>query len=183
MRKLRKCMVITSTLLAVVLVLLFIVSYEIGVTYEYEFVDTQDYGSITATVIRGRCLLEYQHVKQTPTPSTGNYRDDAVIEWTAAKFSRNLPLLELSYPPATTYNVAAQGGAFKRTASEGRLIVPILVPILLYLGLWVWVIRKFGKPKPGHCWKCGYNLRGTASDVCPECGVEQVGVQTNFRDA
>lgn len=26
------------------------------------------------------------------------------------------------------------------------------------------------KPKPGYCIRCGYDLRGTASDTCSECG-------------
>ena len=25
-------------------------------------------------------------------------------------------------------------------------------------------------PEPGHCSQCGYDLRGIASDRCPECG-------------
>ena len=35
------------------------------------------------------------------------------------------------------------------------------------------LVWRFGpKPvKPGHC-RCGYDLRGNESGVCPECGVE-----------
>ena len=41
----------------------------------------------------------------------------------------------------------------------------IAIPTLL-----VW--RFWPKPsKPGHC-RCGYDLRGNESGVCPECGVE-----------
>ncbi len=45
------------------------------------------------------------------------------------------------------------------------LFLAVAVPTLL-----VW---RFGrKPvKPGHC-RCGYNLTGNTSGVCPECGVE-----------
>lgn len=27
-------------------------------------------------------------------------------------------------------------------------------------------------PPPGHCWKCGYDLTGNVSGVCPECGTK-----------
>ena len=41
----------------------------------------------------------------------------------------------------------------------------VAIPTLL-----VW--RFWPKPiKPGHC-RCGYNLMGNTSGVCPECGVE-----------
>ncbi len=45
------------------------------------------------------------------------------------------------------------------------LFLAAAVPVLL-----VW--RFWPKPiKPGHC-RCGYDLTGNTSGVCPECGVE-----------
>ena len=45
------------------------------------------------------------------------------------------------------------------------LFAAVAIPTLL-----VW--RFWPKPvKPGHC-RCGYNLTGNTSGVCPECGVE-----------
>ena len=45
------------------------------------------------------------------------------------------------------------------------VFVAVAVPTLL-----VW--RFWPKPiKPGHC-RCGYDLTGNTSGVCPECGVE-----------
>ncbi len=34
------------------------------------------------------------------------------------------------------------------------------------------VVRRFIRRKRGQCIKCGYDLRGTEHEVCPECGVE-----------
>ncbi len=48
------------------------------------------------------------------------------------------------------------------------LIFPFLAVAIPTLLAW-----RFGpKPvKPGHC-RCGYNLTGNASGVCPECGIK-----------
>ncbi len=34
------------------------------------------------------------------------------------------------------------------------------------------LVRYRRRPKPGHCTKCGYNLTGNVSGVCPECGTK-----------
>ncbi len=41
----------------------------------------------------------------------------------------------------------------------------VAVPTLLVWRYWP------AAPKPGHC-RCGYNLKGNTSGVCPECGIE-----------
>jgi hypothetical protein len=43
----------------------------------------------------------------------------------------------------------------------------ILIPLLV-LDLWAW--RRTADVQAGFCHKCRYNLRGVASEVCPECG-------------
>ena len=58
-----------------------------------------------------------------------------------------------------------------RTTSSGftlPLIYPfaaVAIPTLLASRFWP------KPPKPGHC-RCGYDLRGNESGVCPECGNE-----------
>ncbi len=44
------------------------------------------------------------------------------------------------------------------------------LPILIFglLGRWYPTVRI----PPGHCQKCGYDLTGNVSGVCPECGAE-----------
>lgn len=53
----------------------------------------------------------------------------------------------------------------------GRVIVPLWIPFLLLAApsacLW-WLDRR--RIPPGHCLKCGYDLTGNVSGVCPECG-------------
>jgi hypothetical protein len=48
--------------------------------------------------------------------------------------------------------------------------LPLWIPFLLFViptpFLW-WRDRRL---PPGHCQKCGYNLTGNLSGVCPECG-------------
>ena len=45
------------------------------------------------------------------------------------------------------------------------LFASVAIPTLLAWRFWP------KPPKPGHC-RCGYNLKGNTSGVCPECGVE-----------
>ena len=60
-----------------------------------------------------------------------------------------------------------------RTADEWRISLPLLGPLALVVVptacLW-WFDRR--RIPPGHCRKCGYNLTGNVSRVCPECGAE-----------
>jgi len=47
------------------------------------------------------------------------------------------------------------------------LWLPLVVATVLTATLW-WRDRR--RIPPGHCQKCGYNLTGNVSGVCPECG-------------
>jgi hypothetical protein len=55
------------------------------------------------------------------------------------------------------------------------LIVPLWLPLVLVAAptafLW-WRDRR--RIPPGHCRKCGYDLTGNVSGVCPECGEKAV---------
>ncbi len=44
--------------------------------------------------------------------------------------------------------------------------------ILWLLAFGPFAVRRVVRRKRGHCIKCGYDLRGTEQEVCPECGVE-----------
>ena len=49
----------------------------------------------------------------------------------------------------------------------------VIVLIGANSALWAWLVYRFWPtPKPDHrlCVACGYNLRGSVSDGCPECG-------------
>ena len=45
---------------------------------------------------------------------------------------------------------------------------------LMWLPAWYWLARPFARDRArranGQCTRCGYDLRGNVSGVCPECG-------------
>lgn len=57
---------------------------------------------------------------------------------------------------------------------------------VLNIPLWPWVSLFGGlagllwwrscKAFPGHCRKCGYDLAGLATEMCPECGTLRTGL-------
>lgn len=80
---------------------------------------------------------------------------------------------------------AAEFGWFMEPAEPRRLsplfewypsevsaaFIPLWLPLVLLAVptvLLFWLGRR--RIRPGHCWKCGYNLRGNISGRCPECG-------------
>ncbi len=71
-------------------------------------------------------------------------------------------------------HIRQQGGHLITLVLPGWLVVLLLsaypVPMLAY-GL----LRRKPIP-PGHCEKCGYNLKGNVSGVCPECGEKMEAV-------
>ena len=61
---------------------------------------------------------------------------------------------------------------------QTRISVPLLVPCLVFslypiivLPKWAQRLRRIRRGKCGLCVKCGYDLQGNVSGVCPECGV------------
>ncbi len=49
--------------------------------------------------------------------------------------------------------------------------IPIWLPLTAVASLTTFLmVRDRQRPRPGHCHKCGYNLKGNVSGVCPECG-------------
>ncbi len=56
-----------------------------------------------------------------------------------------------------------------------RLYVPLWTPFLLFMvpgmaALLLGPYRRHRRRKKGLCLKCGYNLTGNVSGICPECG-------------
>lgn len=58
----------------------------------------------------------------------------------------------------------------KGPAAVTRVMLPLWIPALIAGGAAFYFHRKARVPGPGHCPKCGYNLAGNTSGVCPECG-------------
>jgi len=52
------------------------------------------------------------------------------------------------------------------------VLVPLWIPTLVALAAAWFFHRKTRVSIAGHCKKCGYNLAGNTSGVCPECGTK-----------
>jgi len=50
------------------------------------------------------------------------------------------------------------------------LVVPLWIPFLLVAIPTAYLFRRDHRIPQGHCQKCGYDLTGNISGVCPECG-------------
>jgi len=55
------------------------------------------------------------------------------------------------------------GSGFVRT-------LPLWIPFILVAIPTLYLWRADRRIPPGHCQKCGYNLKGNVSGICPECG-------------
>src|ERR1700722_1913560 len=83
----------------------------------------------------------------------------------------NAPLL---LPPNRKFRIA--GIVYTRRGDEGGGFHYLLLPLwsinatlFVLPAFWLW--RRFRPTRPpGCCNKCGYNLTGNISGVCPECG-------------
>ncbi len=81
---------------------------------------------------------------------------------------------------ASFNNLGAPNGG---SVSGTELALPFWLPYLLVAlptGLLWYIDRR--RPPPGHCGRCGYNLTGNTSGVCPECGTA-VGDTANQSEA
>jgi len=61
----------------------------------------------------------------------------------------------------------------------------IIAAILLTIGFLVWQIKRRRARQPGVCAKCGYNVTGLPTFICPECGsdLREVGINQSAGSA
>lgn len=59
-----------------------------------------------------------------------------------------------------------------------RLLIIPWAPLALSLVACIIFWCRSRRPQRGHCPKCGYNLTGNLSGICPECGDRTPGVQS-----
>jgi hypothetical protein len=84
------------------------------------------------------------------------------FRWWPGRFGmyRTIPLTDINNATNETHKAVAV-----------ELAVPIWIPFALVAtvtALLLWRDRR--RPPPGHCQRCGYDLRGNVSGRCPECG-------------
>ncbi|MBN1344072.1 MAG: hypothetical protein JXQ73_15410 [Phycisphaerae bacterium] len=81
------------------------------------------------------------------------------------------PGLHVSGPHSAKifWGFVAQGRLHGR---EYLIVVPLYAPLaaLLLPTAFLWYCDR--RSPPGHCQRCGYDLTGNTSSVCPECGAE-----------
>ncbi len=63
---------------------------------------------------------------------------------------------------------------------NGRFILELWEPLVMLIVLTAiaWLANRFRYPL-GHCQRCGYNLKGNISGVCPECGTSLTKVNAH----
>src|SRR5439155_5802664 len=87
------------------------------------------------------------------------------LEPTTFGFARVYRVARYPDPPGT-------GRIVTDTTSQWSVPLPLVALLLLtpgVAGLWARVRRRTRRAK-GLCVRCGYDLRGNVSGVCPECG-------------
>lgn len=73
----------------------------------------------------------------------------------------------------STFSFIPMGGyVWWPVFTEQTALIPLWIAFVLFFvpSLLAW--RRSRKPPPSFCQKCGYNLTGNVSGVCPECGTE-----------
>lgn len=177
MRKLCMLMLITSTLLAVIVLPLFFSSYWRGIRLVRERDLGRAWSDRSITFARGRVIYEH-HIQSAYAMS--------------AKAPRAIALQlkpDILWEDTPFFDVRANHGISPLPGvkpgfvpTRFRVIFPI--PLLLFLFLVspaIWLISLLLKPKPGHCIKCGYDLRGSPSGPCPECGAQTLSIHWDSR--
>ncbi|HEY3243573.1 MAG TPA: hypothetical protein VGM03_09500 [Phycisphaerae bacterium] len=61
-----------------------------------------------------------------------------------------------------------------RSSTLAAIFIPLSIILVLIAipSLTAW--RRSRLPQPGFCARCGYNLTGNTSGVCPECGHQAI---------
>ena len=65
------------------------------------------------------------------------------------------------------------------TGGLGPVAVFVAALSVVWLPFWYWFERpaelRRARKANGQCLRCGYDLKGNVSGVCPECGTDRVG--------
>jgi hypothetical protein len=121
---------------------------------------------------RGRILLQVSH------------DPEAALEW-AARFSSCHVLAPMDYAENCDWHWAGFGWYYAtdssnyvlpkpRVVSFWRIVVPCWFVLIAALTIPAWSVARWDRRRrrrlAGRCHKCGYDLTGNVSGVCPECG-------------
>ena len=60
------------------------------------------------------------------------------------------------------------------TSRTTHIFLPLWIPLLIVVAATILAFKHDRQIKPGHCQTCGYDLRGTNNEKCPECGWKRI---------
>ena len=79
--------------------------------------------------------------------------------------------------PFVTYWIGEQAWYERPTMHPGSIPAWYLPALTLPVTAVLFIMNRRRRIPPGHC-RCGYNLTGNVSGVCPECGTEIATVKS-----
>lgn len=108
-----------------------------------------------------------------PTVTKTYWLERGRLVFTEAWFNQVSPAwgsFDLGVVSQETGALARVGGSTRRLTIDLDLLAILIALPLLFL-FWKGPWRRAGRRLRGECIACGYDLQGTESDRCPECGV------------
>jgi hypothetical protein len=183
-RRLARCLTGLSLALLVPVAALWVRSYGVTDQVQYGYYRTGEngptlYWHVIGRVGRGGAVVGFVYSRVPYHPTAGG---PAPLGWTH----------ETSPPEKANYDYAHFAGFGWRTEAsfsapghhyrDGDVAFPLAFPtFLLALPGAVMVLRRMLRPyPPGHCRRCGYDLRATPGR-CPECGTPAEGARHGDR--
>jgi hypothetical protein len=104
--------------------------------------------------------------------------DSCNVHVSGGKIAVFLPYQPYNRPPLPFIGMKWYGGfgvnawmpGYVDNGSAHLFWLPLWIPFAIFSGTALLLHARARKPKPGTCAKCGYNLTGNVTGVCPECG-------------
>jgi hypothetical protein len=106
--------------------------------------------------------IELEHVHEViddPVSPFGGTKDYVVFYWRKSILCSAI----------TTPRIPGDSYIYKSSTGVSLwflLLLSMLLPLAIFRGPY----RRYRRLMSGHCQKCGYNLTGNTSGICPECG-------------
>ena len=176
MRKVFTCASAVSLLPCVTAVALWVRSYRVGDLWYWSEADESSTWFLASSP--GRVILiTHWYCSRSPRTSGGQrrVRHEARPSLRGPEFDTTFAVNRLGFAlhwPAPT--LATAGGLTYPSGYERWVVVPhwlLVVVLLVPPGWWaVARVRGWRRRTAGLCRRCGYDLTGNVSGVCPECG-------------
>ena len=176
----RKAIIVGMTLGATTAGLLYVVSFRSSLINDWSY-----YRPSVGVAYGVLQILPPRHPVITRYPATSEHVGFYTKSFRMAADGGLLPMPDLMQTPCSNvFRVIAFGGyhlgVSTCTVHPGilnrlSLHTPLVIPLILFASYPTFALirgplRRWRRKKRGLCLKCGYNLTGNTSGVCPECG-------------